>query len=328
MMNAVIAMTMSGSVRFLWVGLFLALSLASCHPKSCVLEPNIQYFATENQFQTFPSAFPPLLKNELAEDWGKELMIGIRFGRSLDLYRAITAFKRAQFLAPRELVLRRQQIAYGILLAYYLGHKYQEAVETFEKSELSEVTSQFPAMEDLVLILYDSYYKTNQLSKADKLMELIEKSSSPVAKDLKLSNAIQKGDFKEICAFSPYDERQPFIDGFLQSYQSQKKSVRKAQVLNAVLPGAGYYYVGQKKAAVTSFVINALFTWAAYSFFEQNQIAAGLITTSFEMGWYLGGINGAGLEAKYYNERLYNEIGKEAMISTSLFPVIMLQKSF
>ena len=46
-----------------------------------------------------------------------------------------------------------------------------------------------------------------------------------------------------------------------------------------------------------------------------SSLVAGIFTASLEAGWYLGGINGAGLSAKIYNDRLYSELGKEALSS-------------
>jgi hypothetical protein len=118
------------------------------------------------------------------------------------------------------------------------------------------------------------------------------------------------------------------LQEFLIEYSCNKKSVSKAQTLNAILPGAGYYYVGQKKSGLTSFIINALFIAATYQLFDHGYIAAGIITGSLECGWYFGGINGAGLAAKEYNEQLYQSLGKEFMIQNRLFPILTIQKGF
>ncbi len=115
---------------------------------------------------------------------------------------------------------------------------------------------------------------------------------------------------------------------FFSEYCCKAKSVKKAQMLNAILPGAGYYYVGQKKSALTSFIINTLFTAAAYQLFDKGYFAGGLIVSSLELGWYLGGINGAGLEAKEYNQSIYNTMAKDTMAQNRLFPVLMFETTF
>ena len=114
----------------------------------------------------------------------------------------------------------------------------------------------------------------------------------------------------------------------INSYEKQKKSISRAQFLNAVCPGAGYLYIGQKKSALTALLINGLFIAAAYEFFHRGYTAAGIITSSFELGWYCGGIYGAGEEAKYYNERIYEKKVGTAMNSEGYFPIYMLKYTF
>ena len=46
------------------------------------------------------------------------------------------------------------------------------------------------------------------------------------------------------------------------------------------------------------------------------------------MGWYFGGINGAGLAAQEYNERVYERLARDTMIENKLFPILMLEKAF
>jgi hypothetical protein len=111
-------------------------------------------------------------------------------------------------------------------------------------------------------------------------------------------------------------------------YEQFTKSPSKARTLNAILPGAGYAYVGQKRSAVTSFLINALFTAAAYQFFSRGYTAAGAITASLEMGWYFGGINGAGIEANEYNARIFEGVGRKMLTDHTCFPVLMFETSF
>lgn len=284
--------------------------LTGCHPKSAMIEPQIVYVPQERHISRLPSAFPPLSRDELLFDWAKELLIGEKFARELDLFRAITALKRAQFLMP-ETGVRRLQVDYDILECYYLGGKFQEVIHLFEASRLSEVNQTFPPFPDLMLMLYDSYLKTSQCERADRIFQLIEKCSPETAKKLEEGDALMKGSQE-----------------FYNEYLPHMLSVRKAQTLNAVFPGAGYYYVGQKKAALTSFIINTLFTAAAIHFFEQGNVGAGIITASLEFGWYAGGINGAGLAAKEHNQMVYNVYGKERMIQKGLFPILMFDTSF
>jgi tetratricopeptide (TPR) repeat protein len=295
-------------------------------------EPKINYTPTEQLIAKLASPFEKLSKTELQQEWAKELYIGLHFGNELDLYRAITAFKRALILLPQNHKDRKIQVEYYIFLCYYLGQKYQDALHYFQTSELDTVPLDFPAYKDLLISLYECYNKTEQFEKAQVILQKIESLDPETSQSLKLSSALREGNLKEIeemasCA-NLTDPNPEEIQAFLQDYSSQALSPTKAKTLNALLPGAGYYYVGQKKAAATSLAINALFTWAAYAFIKKGYIAAGVVTASLESGWYLGGINGAGLAANEYNERLYETSAKEFMLDHALFPILKLEMSF
>lgn len=315
----------------LLIHIMLIIELAittSCQLTPCQLEPTIVYVPPAYRISELPSAFNPLTEEERQQEWANELLIGEVFAREWDFYRAITCYKRALILLPPEAVERRLQIEYDLILCYYLAHKYQEAVNIFESSDLTHVNSLFPAYNNLLIILYESYLQTEQDEKAECLREIIEKCSPETGEDLSLFWLLKKGCVEEaqavICEHRDFETIQPNLD----FYYEYAKSPKKARLFNALLPGAGYYYVGQKKAALTSFIINGLFTFAAYQFFQRGYPAAGLITASMEVGWYYGGINGAGIEAQEFNNRLYEGISKKILVDHHFFPVLMFETSF
>lgn len=294
--------------------------LSGCVVNTGPFEPEIVYYPSAWAIDNLPSPFPPLTQEERATEWGKELFIGLQFAREFDLYRAITCYKRSAFIAPS---CRIFEIQYRLLEAYYLGRKYQDAIETYEHGHLGQISMDSPGINELLLMIYDSYRKTNQCAKAERIFKIIESINPDTGASLKKYEAVETADFETLIEIQ--DDN---LDCFLETYCTLSKSVKKAQFLNAILPGAGYYYVGQKKTAVTAFIVNALFTYAAYQFFDRGYIAAGLITTSLEMGWYLGGINGAGLAAQELNEATYSCHAKEFLIKKRLFPVLMFQYAF
>lgn len=309
--------------------LILIMSLTeSCTFSSTKIEPTFCFEPTKGDLKSLPSAFPPLTHSELSQEWGRELLIGQHFGKDLDLYRAITAFKRALILIPRDKIERRLQIEYSIVQSYYYGKKHCDAVQFFEDSSFGNMTSNFPAFHDLLIMIYDCYIHICEFDKAEKVLEVISKRNADLANNLQLSNAIVEGCIPNVNIMAASSQKGPPVQDFLCQYCRCSKSPRKAQFFNAILPGAGYYYVGLKRSAVTSFIINGLFTATAVYFFQEGNWPAGLITTSLETGWYLGGINGAGLAAKEYNERLYNTLGTGTMSRNDLFPFLMLETSF
>lgn len=194
-------------------------------------------------------------------------------------------------------------------------------IYTFDHSNLRYVDPQFPAFHDLLLILYDTYNQEKMTSQAQRIYQLIQQYFPDEAENLSLSSALLRADF-------PVLESTPRFAAFLEDYNSRKKSIGTAQGLNALLPGAGYLYLGQNQSAATAFFLNSLFIAASAYFFDQGNIAAGIIFTSFEAGWYFGGIYGAGLEAKSYNERLYENMTTPMMNREKLFPALMLNYAF
>lgn len=285
-------------------------------------EPCIDYYPTPKAIERLESPFSPLTPKEMQQEWGKELYLGLQFAHEFDLYRAITCFKRALFLSSQT---RKLEIEYHIIEAYFIGCKYQEVIEVYEEGSLQDAPLDFPVIKELLLMLIDSYNRIEMCEKADRIQRYLETIDPIASRNIQAYQAVIEADFETLYSLAEEEED---LSCFLSNYQNSCLSVRKAQALNAILPGAGFYYVGQKKTAVTAFIVNALFTYAAYQFFDRGYTAAGIITTSLEMGWYLGGINGAGLAAQEYNEHLWNVQGKDFLIQKRLFPLLMFNYAF
>lgn len=294
---------------------------SGCVVNTGAFEPSIDLYPSSRVTERLPTAFPPLTPEEREQEWGKELYLGLHFAHEFDLYRAITCYKRALFLCEG----RSFEIEYHILEAYFMACKYQEVVETYEMGTLSEVPLDFPVLKELLLMLIDSYTRLDMCEKAERMQWYLKSIDPPAESKLEEFQAVVSADFPSLYALADEDED---LACFLNSYQASTLSVKKAQFLNALLPGAGFYYVGQTKTAVTAFIVNALFTYAAVQFFDRGYIGAGLITTSLELGWYLGGINGAGLAAQEINTHNWNVQGKEFLIQKRLFPLLMFQWAF
>ena len=308
--------------------LLALLFLSSCYRVSDKIEPRINYQIQDEHFARLSSAFPPLNPAERFSDWGREYTIATCFAKELDLYRAVSTYRRAEILLPSDESSRKLEIQYDILLCYFLGNRYDEAIESFEKSDLACVDKTFPAYHDLLLVLYECYREMDNKEKQAKIYDLLEKSYPDTAEKIQLSRAIREGDLDTIACFAEGFQHSSYLDDLLCYYKTQKKSVATAQFLNALIPGAGYLYIGQRKSAFTAFLLNGLFITAAVQFFRHNHVAAGIITTGFESGWYFGGIYGAGEEAKYYNERLYEKKASGILNQHNLFPTLMMKYEF
>jgi len=304
------------------------LVIAGCYRVTDKIEPRISYQVQDQYFTNLRSPFSPLSDAEKSYDWGREMIIADAFAKDLDLYRAVSTYKRAEILIGESSMMRKTQIQYGILFCYFLGKHYDDAVECVNKSSLANVDKSFPAYHDLLLILYECYHEMSCEEKEECIYQLILKDFPETAEKLKISRTLRAGDLDQIGAISGGVNHLPYLDSMLDRYNSEKKSVAKAQTFNALLPGAGYLYLGQKKSALTAFLLNGLFIAAAYEFFHHRHVAAGIITTSFEAGWYFGGIYGAGEEAKYFNEKAYERNASRTLHEHNLFPVLMMLYAF
>jgi tetratricopeptide (TPR) repeat protein len=295
------------------------LFLCACGSSTCPFEPKIHLYPSCRAVDRLPSAF---VEVPCHEEWERELFLGLQFAKEFDFYRAITCYKRAAFLAPSD---KKIEIEYHLVEAYYLGGKYQDVIDVYESGHLGQAPLDFPALKELLLMLYDSYQLEGFFDKAYKIRCYIESLEPSQKEKFELYEAVIDADF---CTLNELQSEDPDVNELLYSYVQSSKSPQKARMLNAILPGAGYYYVDQKKTAVTAFIVNALFTYAAYQFFDRGYVAAGLITTSLEMGWYFGGIQGAGLAANEWNQYAYEAKGKEFLLKKRLFPLLMFEYAF
>lgn len=315
-------------MKHIHFALLAIILMTSCTIQNGSIEPQVSHTVVPKELKHKTSPFEEPDSSSISNEWNKERKIGSAFAQDLDLYRAITAYKRALVLLPVHDQQARLELQYHIVHCYYLGGKYQEVVNMFESSALSAASSEFPPFNDLLIILHDSYTKLGNEKKSQKVMSILEQSNPGKAGDLRLSNALLHGRISEVSSLASADPQRSYIADSMNAYKKKAKSMRRAQVYNALLPGSGYWYAGQKKSAITSFFLNSVFIAAAYNFFDNDHIAAGIFTTSLELGWYIGGINGAGLAVKEYNERLYETQAKSIAKQELLFPVYMLEYNF
>lgn len=290
----------------------------------------IAYTPNAHEIGALPAAFPHEPPYAAGDKSHEEQALGCAFAREGDFYRAITAFKRALFLTPTTASpTRQQQIFYQIALAYYLGEKYLDTAKTYSLTPLSQVTPSFIPYEDLAVILYDSYQRMgDHEDQAEYVRHALAQVNPKKAEDLALYHAILHQDWKSILQAADATPTRAYFHAIATQYHHKKKSVGKAHILSAILPGSGYWYVGQKKSAVTSFLLNALFLWGTLEFLDHDLYAPAIITAGFEVGWYAGGIYGAGMAAKEHNTQLYEKYCYKMLQQERLFPFLMLHYGF
>lgn len=144
------------------------------------------------------SIFTPLTEAEKTTRWGTEYELGLAFAKKLDLYRAVTCFKRADILIDPAQYDRKAEIEYQIVNCYYLGRRYADVVEAFEESMLANTSRTFVGFRDLLVILFDSYLQEGDKEKSDWMVQALEKYFPTDAKKLKLTSAIQRADLPQL----------------------------------------------------------------------------------------------------------------------------------
>ena len=267
-----------------YTGLFFLFFCTSCVRVTDTIKPRLSLEADKAHIQSLQSAYLPLSEEEQKTDWAKENLIGLRFAKKLDLYRAVSTFKRSEVLAEDQ-PERLRELSYLMLYCYYLGDRYYDVVRSFEQSDLLNVDLSFQPHHDLLLVLLKSYLEIGDTTRVQKIHTLLEKQYPDTYEDVQISLALQSGDVQSLATFAP---EKPYLGTLIDRFSKEKKSVAKAQVFNALFPGAGYFYLGQHKTAVTTFLFNTLSIYASCHFFLNGDIAAGVLSSFFEFGWYVG----------------------------------------
>lgn len=291
---------------------------SSCQFISKDIAPELHYVINDHQLKNLPSPFPPLSKEEKQTPWGIEYQIAKSFAKNLDLYRAITAFKRSSILSPDN-HNRKLEIDYQILLSYYFAKRYKEIEQIMEDSPLAQADESFPAFDDLLVILFDTQWNLGREENACRLLEFIETRNKKIYQSLLIGSLLREGNSEKLSSLNIKE---------LEIYTSLQKSSKKAAIFSALLPGSGYFYIGQTQTAITGFLLNILFIASIVSFFKRRLIALGIIFLSLEVGWYGGGIYGAAGQANLYNQRTFEEIVTPIMNKSGYFPIHQLRYAF
>ena len=199
--------------------ILILLLVSSCYRVPDRIDPRVSYQIQDQYFESLHGAFPPLDPSEKASDWGKEYTIGRAFVDQLDLYRAVSTFKRADILVPPD-SSRKLEIQYDIVLCFFLGKRYDEAIEEFERTALAHVDKSFPAYHDLLLILYECYREMEDFDKEQRILEIIQNTFPATGEKLKVSSALRTGDLSTIHHINDDFCHPSYLDPLLDCYLS------------------------------------------------------------------------------------------------------------
>lgn len=274
----------------------------------CAVFPlNAQANSTCFHFVAQKLSIPEELNPLEASDCLREFKLGIALAEKSEAELAIQSFKRAEVSAPESPKEIRMALQYAQLWVYYQNYRFEEATRYFEKVDLLFAGESFPQFKELLLMMFESYERSEQFTKADHVLERIKKSYPHEVQQRLLSRALFRKDFKKIEDLSTDAPQHEFLNRLSQGYQKKIKSPKLAKWLGILCPGAGYLYAGQTKSAITSFLINGLLIAASSQLFVGHYYALGLLLATFEAGWYVGGVLGGTEAAKSFNNQLYED---------------------
>lgn len=343
---------------FLTLTVLFSLTLSACSwntppAQSAVYRPKRTLVYQNNK----PNAL-----SDKSSDYEREYFIAKSFAGQKDDQLAALHFKRAKILALNP--YQSQKAHMSALYAYFCQNNLLDGMSLFAAEPTfyqvqPEVNPQAIAWNRnrhkiLAIAAQIAFNQANytQLNHIHKLLQEehtldLDPLSTPYTQrkqaesnevllaSIEMSCLLQRGILPEMQTFlSQADSKKidtHYTSALEKAVAFRKKtdlSASKARLLNALLPGAGYFYVGQTNTAFTSFCLNALFTAATVRFFEKGDIAAGVIAGSLELGWYIGGINGAGMAAMAKNNRNWRDFSEALLEQEQIWPIFQIESSF
>lgn len=250
--------------------------------------------------------FKPLEEKEFSAEWTKEYLVGKAFLKEQNYPFALYAFKKAEVLLTNRSHLI--EIQYYILLTHFRAHQYEQVLDLSRKVSIDREDLPKEAYENLLVMLHNAALKLEQPKDAHYWLTRLKESSQEKSRVLELKTALSNQSIDQLSYIAHIDSKYSFLGPLSKQLEQGLKSPRVAKWLSILLPGAGYYYVGQKKSAVTSFLFNGLLLAASWQFFAARMYALGILTLTFESGWYFGGILGSMKAATVYNQYQFDQL--------------------
>lgn len=309
--------------------------------------------------KSLPTAFEPLTPVELEKGWATEYRMGVYFAKKLDLYRAVTAFNRAEFLLSEEpnplmAMQRKQEVEYYTLLCYSLGKRYEDLVSSFEASSLAFINSDFKAYHDLLLLLSEAYDATKQKHKALSVQQVLAQTFPNAAEPFLLGKALKTADISTVRAILDQEQapkfsknisvQQALSDGpkphHFINYDAVDKN--RSHQNRLAINEAQKNFLSQKKSPITAQVLSSIVPGAGYLYvgqyqsaftaFSINALFIGTATYFFSKGNISAGVLTTGFEAGWYFGSIYGAGESVKTYNERLYEVytgpIMEEKKF
>lgn len=252
-----------------------------------------------------------------AGQWERDKLFG--FAETLfaggDYYRAITEYKRFNYLYPVDILVEKANFRIGE--CYFKAGRRVEAIDS-----LNAFIRQYPAgalRSDALYLKGKAESEQKRYTDALKTFNELIRTGGAAYRDMALYEEAlvllaqrewksAREIFASLSQGSPlYPSAVIYSDGLGHMDGLSRKSPALAGTLAAVLPGAGHIYAERPRDALVSFLLNGSFIWAAVELFGNNNHVAGGIVAFFGLGWYSGNIYSAVSSVHKYNKRIEDE---------------------
>ncbi len=173
---------------------------------------------------------------------------------------------------------------------------------------------QFTSIKDPELLgdYFDILLATKNTQKGKSLYLENKNLFEPLIRDeFEFKIAVAEYDWDELKALNAKGTLNNKYSNIVQKVESSKfKSPVLASVLSGLVPGAGRFYAKDPKDALISILFIATSGFQAYRRFKQNGIKSvgGWIFAGVSFGFYIGNIYGSNRSARFYNQRLNDQI--------------------
>lgn len=247
-----------------------------------------------------------LYASELDDAFKREFFLGEKLLERKEPLLALESFKKAKALCSSQDLEALKSIDQALIETYFSLGDHRKVIQTFEHSPLALCESKSHVK--LLTKLYKSYETQKEYQKADELLKELQKLDTSKVHPFLISQAFTRGHWSMATHWMEQHPQFQHLKEGLEEYHKAWKSKQLAKWLSILMPGMGYWYANQPKSGLTSFFINGLLITASMQCFMARLYTLGILTSTFEMGWYLGGVFGAIKAVERHNHQLFAQL--------------------
>jgi hypothetical protein len=235
---------------------------------------------------------------------------------------SITEYKRFIFFNPES---NRKDLAYFKMgLAYRSMGNWHHALDAIGTSIKMTYDSKIADERKLLLAKTMIISKDYNLAKLELFNLINSTQSNPIRQKALYFNGVASiytydwdmanKYFDKFYSVSNNENRSRDLNKLLLETNKTYKSPLLAQILSAIMPGAGQFYAENWRNGLNAFLLNGLFIGlTANAIYKKNYDDASLIFLLLTSRYYMGNIYHAGRDAEKYNENLDRQTAEKVL---------------